>query len=149
MTTPRQPARLLGCLWLPTIAVDNLVNSYGISLPKPPGMRPCHRSDIFYPADKTLLNQSVKKIKRFRKKPDQLNKMLCRNVHNQSVKVLHSARFAIRQCPKTTTPRQAGRCFKAADAYLAGAASGAACCAAFWSLMPSSSRSNTLSLIHI
>ncbi|WP_139317881.1 hypothetical protein [Pseudomonas sp. PA1(2017)] len=65
MTTPRQPALLLGCLWLSTVAVDNLVNSYGISLPKPPVVRPRHRSDIFYPADKTLLNQLVKKSKDF------------------------------------------------------------------------------------
>ncbi|WP_131181245.1 hypothetical protein [Phytopseudomonas daroniae] len=76
MTTPRQPASLLGCLWLSTIAVDNLVNSYGISLPNALAMRPCHRSDIFYPANKFLLNQLVEKIKRFRKKSDRVKEAL-------------------------------------------------------------------------
>jgi hypothetical protein len=63
-----QPAWLLGWLGLSTKAVDNLVNRFPMSLSNAQPMRACYRSDIFYPASKSVLNQQLEFCKEFFKK---------------------------------------------------------------------------------
>jgi hypothetical protein len=69
MSTPRQPACLLGWLGLSTKAVDNLVNRFQKKRPNAQPMRPRFRSDIFYPANKIVLNQQLEICKGFLKNP--------------------------------------------------------------------------------